>query len=1179
MSTETRQSNRLAQETSPYLLQHCHNPVDWYPWGEEALQRARQEGKPIFLSVGYSACHWCHVMERESFEHPEIASVLNEHFISIKVDREERPDLDEIYMAATNALSGTGGWPMNCFLTPDGKPFFAGTYFPAEDGQGPGFLTLVRELARVWSENRDDLVQQAERVVQRLRRQFKGSGAVLGLEPELLDQAVSQLAGRFDAKNGGFGDSPKFPAPSSLLLLLRYHARSQDPRVLEMITRSLDAMARGGIYDQLGGGFARYAVDEAWRVPHFEKMLYDNAQLAVVYLEGFQATQQPLYRQVAVQTLDYVLREMTSAEGGFYSASDADSEGEEGKYFCWSHEEIMSHLGEVAGQRFCAYYGVLPRGNWEGKNVLYVPQALHQVAAQLGVDAEMLGRELEESRNKLFEARRQRVAPAVDTKVVTAWNGMMIQALAEGFRVLGEERYLEAALRAADFVAGQLTTAEGRLRRSYCQGESRGSGFLEDYAWMAEGLLSLYEAGGRYSDFERARQLVERIQQHFSAEDGGFFETSDDHEELIVRHRSGTDGAQPAAQGVAALALVRMAAHLGRSEMRERGLQVLTSVGKEMRQVAAGFCKYLQALDFALAGPVEVVICAEPRPRSPLVEALALHYLPNRMLAWGTSDRHPRAAGKQSDKPVLFVCQSGVCLEPVLEVADLGAALANLRQHVRFELMPRVEGFATPEATAALAQRSPQAYRELGTTGLKVSQVGFGGYRVDDENLDHQQALREAIEAGVNLLDTSSNYTDGGSERLFGGLLREFRQRRNQLVVVSKIGYVQGSNLDVARARQQIGRPYQDMVAYQDGCWHCIHPEFLADQLERSLMRLSLQTLDVLLLHNPEYYLMDCQQQGRTDRNEVQQEFDRRLESAFQFLEELVSEGKIRFYGVSSNTFAGDSGSLTTTSLSRMVELARKVGGPTHHFKVVQLPMNLLESEPARGFLSEAKAAGVGVLLNRPLNAFVQQTLVRLADFDCEDDSVNLEQSLQQLARAEDEYRQTFGPFIKGEGAEQLFRFADNLRGLDAHLQHLEHWTQLESQRIRPALMEQVEAIDQAMNGPLAEPWGQWRERYLAAFRDVSNDLEELAMARSQQLTDSVRELLPEGSARAQASMSQLAVHVLAGLEGVSSVLVGMRRPEYVEDICSVLSWEACSKSQEVLESLRSWSNPHGVLV
>jgi uncharacterized protein YyaL (SSP411 family)/aryl-alcohol dehydrogenase-like predicted oxidoreductase len=1075
---------------------------------------------------------------------------------------------------------------MNVFLTPDLKPFFAGTYFPVEDGQGrPGFGNLITQLSEVWQNNQQELTEQAEKVTQRLKRQLQGEGKVLSLEPELLDQAISELAQRFDVENGGFGRTPKFPAPANIQLLLRYHARSQDPRVLEMAVKSLDGMAKGGIFDHLGGGFARYAVDERWMVPHFEKMLYDNAQLAAVYLEGYQATQQPLYKKVARETLDFVLRDMTTPEGGFCTAMDADSEGEEGKYYCWSVDEIQAVLGETAGRNFCAYYGAISQGNWEGKNVLHTARPLNQVAAQLGLDAEEYEKELEQSRAKMLQARCQRVAPGLDDKVVTSWNGMMIHALAEGYRILGDARYLEGAEKAAAFIQAHLTTPEGRLLRTCRQGKGQLNAYLEDYAFLAEGLLSLYEACGKLNYFQWAQQLCEVMRSHFAHPQGGFFDTSDDHEALLLRHRSGSDGAVPSAQGVAALVLARLAYHLDKPQYREEALQVLTGLGKELRGFAAGYCRHLLVLDYCLAGPMQIVWCLPQSGRHPLMDALGRHFLPNRAIAWlhagENVTQHALLQGKEvGAEACLHLCQSGACAAPVSQVDDVVKAVNTLKQHAVFEIHPRLPGGATPEATNALAQARPAAYRSLGKTGLMVSRLGFGGYRVDDETGEHEQALLAALEGGINLIDTSSNYTEGGSERLVGGVLRQVPHRRPELVIVTKVGYVQGANLEVAKAREQMGQPYPELVQYQEGCWHCLHPEFLGDQLERCMMRLSLRKVDVLLLHNPEYYLMDAQQKGQTDGKGVRAEFERRIEEGFRFLEQKVAEGKISYYGVSSNTFAESEDTLTSVSLTRLLELAHKVAGPDHHMRVVQVPLNLLESEAARGFTAQAEAAGVGVLVNRPLNAFVQQTLVRLADFEADEEEVDLDTSLEKMSAAENDYRQTFGQYVQGPGADQLFRFAENLRGLELHLQNLEHWGQLESQRIRPALMEQIQALDQAMQGPITEPWVVWRERYMATFRDVSNDLEEIALRRSQELADSVRELLPEqAQAPADASLSQLACWVIDGVPGISSVLVGMRQTDYVDDLLPVLDWPRCNNSEQVFEALKPWSNPRGVLV
>ncbi|MCH7684755.1 MAG: thioredoxin domain-containing protein, partial [Gemmatimonadetes bacterium] len=509
-------TNRLVGETSPYLLQHAHNPVNWLPWGEEALARARDEQRLILLSIGYSACHWCHVMERESFENEAIARLMNEHFVSIKVDREERPDLDDIYMAATLAMNhGRGGWPMTLFLTPDLEPVFAGTYFPPEDRHGqPGFPSLLRRIARAWDEDRKGMENGAARLVAHLKTQRQGGDSLSVGESEL-KLALSQYEADFDATFGGFGPAPKFPPATGLSLLMRIHRRFDEPHALHMVCKTLDAMARGGMYDQIGGGFSRYATDPQWLVPHFEKMLYDNALLASAYIEAFQVTGQLYYRRIASETLDYILREMTAAEGGFYSATDADSEGIEGRFFVWTPDEIESVLGVEGAKVFNAFYDITEVGNWEGKSIPNTPRPVADVALQLGEDPDALQRRLDELREKVYQARLERVKPGLDDKVITAWNGMMISALAHGGRVFRERRYLDAARRAADFLLDSLVRQDGGLFRTYRNGKAHLNAYLEDYSFLSEALVDLYEAVGEARYLKEAERLLDRTVNDF----------------------------------------------------------------------------------------------------------------------------------------------------------------------------------------------------------------------------------------------------------------------------------------------------------------------------------------------------------------------------------------------------------------------------------------------------------------------------------------------------------------------------------------------------------------------------------------------------------------------------------------------------------------------------------------
>ncbi|MDY7040124.1 MAG: thioredoxin domain-containing protein, partial [Chloroflexota bacterium] len=513
-------SNHLANESSPYLLQHAENPVSWFPWGEEALQKAKIEDKPIFLSIGYSACHWCHVMAHESFEDERVAAILNEHFVSIKVDREERPDLDRIYMSAVQAMTGSGGWPMSVFLTPEGQPFYGGTYFPPTPRYGmPSFKDVLLAVAAAWQNRRPELVEGGKRLVATIEAQsvLRGDAKREDVKRDTLGVAFENLRQRFDRLHGGWGTAPKFPQPMAIEFLLRHHHVTGDSQVLQMATQTLEAMARGGMYDQLGGGFHRYSVDDRWLVPHFEKMLYDNAQLTRVYLHAWQATSEPFYRAIAEEILDYVVREMSDAGGGFYSTQDADSEGEEGKFFLWTPAETREVLGDEA-EAFVVPYAVTEAGNFEGRNILEFVADLDQRPALAG------------ARGKLFSAREQRVHPGRDEKVLTSWNGLMLAAFAEAARALGRADYQQVAERNAGFLLRELRGEDGRLYRTWKGNKAKINGYLEDYTHLIEGLLQLYQTTFEPRWYQAARELADLMVEHFGDSAGGFFDTSDDHE-------------------------------------------------------------------------------------------------------------------------------------------------------------------------------------------------------------------------------------------------------------------------------------------------------------------------------------------------------------------------------------------------------------------------------------------------------------------------------------------------------------------------------------------------------------------------------------------------------------------------------------------------------------------------
>ncbi len=700
-------ANRLAGETSPYLLQHAHNPVGWHPWGQEAFDLARKENKPIFLSIGYSACHWCHVMERESFEDPETAEILNRYFIAIKVDREERPEVDEIYMTAVQVMTGRGGWPLSVFLTPDLKPFYGGTYFPLQDQPGmPSFKKVLNRVAELWRDKPDDLATGADQMAQALQAGTALEPSRSGMpDGSVLARAAAELRQEFDAEWGGFGGAPKFPPSAAIALLLRQHLHTGDSELMEVATVTLDRMAGGGMYDQLGGGFHRYSVDAQWLVPHFEKMLYDNALLSRVYLEAWQATGNELYRQVAVGTLDYVLRDMTDKRGGFHSAEDADSEGEEGKFYVWRAEEIKSVLGEEDGTLFCQYYGVSDEGNFEGQNILHVPRELPEVLGRQNSADEQLATRLEPLRHNLLAERNNRVRPAKDDKVLAAWNGMMISALARGYQVLGDDRYLKAAERAADFVLGEMVR-DGVLLRTYRgvggpegrgpdgRGLAKLPGYLDDYAEVAAGMVDLYEASFDRRWLQAADSLASRMVAEFwDKQDGGFFYTSADHKNLLMRTKPFYDGAVPSGNATATLVLPRLSRLLDNPDYWSMAERTLQSMGDSIRSQPQAHMNLLRALDFCLNPVAEIAVAGNPDDDDTSAMLRTIHgsFLPNKILALaepGAADAEtgerliPLLKGKTmvAGKATVYVCENFTCKQPVNDPAGLKTTLRTVRQ-------------------------------------------------------------------------------------------------------------------------------------------------------------------------------------------------------------------------------------------------------------------------------------------------------------------------------------------------------------------------------------------------------------------------------------------------------------------------------------------------------------------
>jgi len=678
-------TNRLIHETSPYLHQHAHNPVHWYAWGEEALQRAKAEDMPIMLSIGYSACHWCHVMAHESFENPDIAAIMNAHFVNVKVDREERPDLDEIYMNAVTAMTGSGGWPMTVFLTPELKPFYGGTYFPPDDQHGrPGFPRILQAVAKFYKDRRADAEEQGDKLQARVAEITQFTSNTDALDIDLMDRAFEGISETFDQVHGGFGTQPKFPGSMTLSFCLREHLRTGHQTALDMVTQSLHKMGNGGIYDQLGGGFHRYSVDAEWLVPHFEKMLYDNALLMRMYVEGFQATGDPMFQRIVEETAAYLLREMMQPGGGFYATQDADSEGEEGKYFVWTRDEILGLLGEEKGALFCRYYGVEEGGNFEyGASILHVDTEVEPLAVHLDVEPAYFRQVIAEGRQVLSDVRDRRIKPGRDDKIMTDWNGLMIGSMVQAYRVFGHRAYLSAAEGSMQFILDTLYQ-DGRLLHVYKDGVAKLNGYLDDYAFITDALLDLYEATFDTRWFELGHTLMETtITQFWDDDGGGFFFTSADHEQLIVRSKNPYDNAIPSGNAMCVHNLLRLSAFTGRSEYRDKAHQILCIFSDHMEKAPGGFGHLLSGLAWHLNQPEEIAIIGaiDDETTQAMLKAVNTGFRPYKVVAlYDPASGQARAAeiipllanrALVDGKTTAYVCENFVCRQPVTTAEEL----------------------------------------------------------------------------------------------------------------------------------------------------------------------------------------------------------------------------------------------------------------------------------------------------------------------------------------------------------------------------------------------------------------------------------------------------------------------------------------------------------------------------
>ncbi len=687
IESHERTPNRLIDETSPYLLQHAYNPVDWHPWGEEAFEKARVEDKPIFLSVGYSACHWCHVMEHESFESDTIAQLLNENYISIKVDREERPDVDQIYMSAVQLITKRGGWPMSVFMTADGKPFYGGTYWPPTSRMGmPGFQDILLKLTDYWQNKREEVVTSADQLVEAIQGMAAPVFDSAQLNAETLQSAMKSIIAVADMKHGGLGGAPKFPHPMDLRALLRLGKRFDSQEAIDVVSLTLKKMLHGGIYDQIGGGFHRYSTDAHWLVPHFEKMLYDNALLVPAYLEAWQFTGENEFHRAVVETLDYVLEEMTSEDGAFYSTQDADSEGVEGKFFVWKQAELVEALGEERARIFNAVYDVSQSGNWEGQNILNRPKSLEQVATELEVSLEEIEETIASAKKELYSLRKQRIAPGRDEKILVSWNGMMIAAMAQAAFALDDAKYLNAARNAANFVLSKIHDADGNLVHSYKDGRARFQAYLDDYACFIEGLLELFQASGEEQWLEQAVKYSEKmIETFWDEEHGGFYYTANDHESLIARTKDYQDNAVPSGNGVATTVLAKLGRLCERSELETLAVRTIDSFSGLIQEHPRACGQGLIAVDFLLGPSREIVVIQGENSQASeeMLTHLRRTFLPNGLIAISQETNPGELTrslfeGKDPVTSRVYLCERGTCHVPAESVEQLKTQLCAL---------------------------------------------------------------------------------------------------------------------------------------------------------------------------------------------------------------------------------------------------------------------------------------------------------------------------------------------------------------------------------------------------------------------------------------------------------------------------------------------------------------------
>lgn len=1084
--------NRLCGEKSPYLQRHAKHPVDWYPWGEEAWNVAQQRDCPVFLSIGYSACHWCHKMEEQCFQNADVAYYLNKYFVSIKVDKEERPDLDEVYMTAAQTLTqGRAGWPLTLFLTKNAEPFFAGSFFPLEDSEKlPGFKSLLRDVSRFWQNNQDQLLKEAQNLKDQLnRRACKNYTSPLSYQ--WMYKATSSLQDVYDSSWGGFYQEPKFPWVAALDFL-SYRAlegKSDALRAKSMLQRTLEKMALGGIYDHLQGGFFRYAVDRKWQVPHFEKMLVDNALIAVVYLKAHQLWPQFFYRSIAENIFKFLLCKMCREQGGFYASLDADSQGKEGAHYLWDYQEIQTHLNTDQWQVFSRCYALEKEGNWQGVNILYQRESPKKSEHAL----------LNQAKETLLKEREKRSLPCCDHKIITSWNALTLSALCYAHRVLHQEIYLKQARKLAFFLFKYLRQEDGQYFRYYIDGSVCKKAHLEDYAFLANAYLDYYELSFDDLFLKESLNICRLMLDAFYCSEQHCFQSVSKHEKpLFFSYRFGEDSSYPNPNAQAALAFLRIQTHFPHVNFHPFAQGALIAHGQKMHTSPRDFLSYWRPLAYLLQGPLVCTPSGEFKDEKTrnLLRSLREKYIPNLVITKQMDFLDKKS--KQQEKKALYICTDKLCLASLDNDQDLTKTLESIssREKQQYSVVGElIQGFAHEKKTQNFCEKSPQQARKVPTDWTCL----FSGIELSNFRRKNPEAyLKKLLLSHCNVIFTSSKDEEVQHHlgSLLSSLIAKKQIERSQYVICLKIAWLSKEDVKQVQAREESGSFYFPMRQLSSGKRHCLDPRYLENTLAKSQLSLQIATLDGVLLEDPEVFFLE----GKKTSIEVQnEEFEDCLYKAFCFLEEACRQKRVQYYGVSTRKLTMEPlSSKEALSLPQLLKVAKKVSGDKVHFRLLACVVNLLESENICNgpLFKEIQKNELVLWAQRPLRYRGGQGEIALEDIELKKSRFEIAVLLQELKELEAIWRRELIGSVREEklrsSLDHLFEYADLLFNFSEKASSLGFWNEKERQ-IFNHLLEVINLLDGAVGVELKERWLSWKKQYLDKIQAVFFELRVLS--------------------------------------------------------------------------------------